>query len=107
MHAEVCVWKLRTYRTDLIYSRGASSRWGYHLVCDGDSINVVDLTPNVAWPNIYSRRIEREPTGVANSDVQIMLTGVRCDAEDTTLGACEIALKFLFAQRECDWSKAS
>ena len=23
-----------------------------------------------------------------------MLTGVRCDAEDTTLGACEIALKF-------------
>lgn len=72
----------------------ASSRWGYHLVCDGDSINVVDLTPNVAWPNIYSRRIEREPTGVANSDVQIMLTGVRCDAEDTTLGACEIALKF-------------
>ena len=37
----------------------ASSRWGYHLVCDGDSINVVDLTPNVAWPNIYSRRIER------------------------------------------------
>ena len=23
-----------------------------------------------------------------------MLTGVLCDAEDTTLGACEIALKF-------------
>ena len=73
----------------------ASSRWGYHLVCDGDSINVVDLTPNVAWPNIYSRRIEREPTGVANSDVQIMLTGVRCDAENyTTLRRCANALKF-------------
>jgi len=72
-----------------------SSRWGYHLVCDVDSINVVDLTPNVAWPNIYSRRIEGEPA--ASSDFHIMVTGVRCDAndiEENTLGSCEIALKF-------------
>ena len=86
MHAEVCVWKLKIYRTHLIFSVFLR-RWGYHLVCDGDSINVVDLTPNVAWPNIYSCRIERETTGVANSDVQIMLTGVRCDAKEDTLSA--------------------
>ena len=75
----------------------ASSAWGYHLLCDGDSINVVDLTPNVAWPNIYSRRMKRETNTVTDSDIQIILTGVRCDAynkEENSLGACEMALKF-------------
>ena len=77
----------------------ASSAWGYHLLCDGDSINVVDLTPNVAWPNIYSRRMKRETNTVTDSDIQIILTGVRCDAynKENSLGACEMALKFSLA----------